>query len=221
MRLIRAGIASLVERKIGTDPDRKLAWLLVIGCIPGGIAGVLGESKIDALFHQTNLPIKMIAIIIMGIIIAALALVLFIVERHAHHTRELNSLTLKNVIIIGLAQALAIFPGVSRSGSTITAGLALNLKREPAARFSFLLSAPIILGAGLKSAWDMFQQYPRTSFSSAELLLFPFGFVPAAISGYICIKYLLRYLQDNSTDLFVYYRWALAILIIIVAIIRG
>jgi undecaprenyl-diphosphatase len=222
VRLIRAGVASLVERKIGSDPDRKLAWLLVIGCIPGGIAGVLGESKIDALFHQPGMPIKMMAIIIMGIIIAALALILFIVERQARHTRELNSLTLKDAILIGLAQALAIFPGVSRSGSTITAGLALNLKRETAARFSFLLSAPIILGAGLKSALDMFQQYHAgTSFGSGELLLFPFGFVAAAISGYFCIKYLLRFLQKNSTDSFVYYRWGLAVLIIVVALLRG
>lgn len=221
-RLIRAALASLSERKIGTDPYRKLAWLLIIGCIPGGIAGVLGESKIDHLFHQPNVPIKPIAMIVMAIIIAALALALFIVERLARHIREMNSITLKDAIIIGLAQALAIFPGVSRSGSTITAGLALNLKREAAARFSFLLSAPIIAGAGLKSIWDLVQQYRGgTSFSSGELLLFPFGFVVAAISGYFCIKYLLRYLQQNSTDLFVYYRWGLAVLIIIVALVRG
>ena len=222
VRLIRAGVASLVEHRIGSDPDRKLAWLLVIGCIPGGIAGVLGESKIDALFHQPGVPIKMLAIIIMGIIIAALALILFFVERWAQHTREMDSLTLKDAILIGLAQALAIFPGVSRSGSTITAGLALNLKRDTAARFSFLLGAPIILGAGLKSAWDMFQQYHSgAGFASAELLLFPIGFIAAAVSGYFCIKYLLRYLQKNSTDPFVYYRWGLAVLIIIVAVIRG
>ncbi len=158
----------------------------------------------------------------MGIIIALLALVLFVVERLVRHTREMNSLPLKDAIIIGLAQALAIFPGVSRSGSTITAGLALNLKREAAARFSFLLSAPIIAGAGLKSAWDMLQQYRGGgALGPAELILFPFGFVAAAISGYLCIKYLQRYLQKNSADLFVYYRWGLALLIIIVAIARG
>jgi undecaprenyl-diphosphatase len=222
VRLIRAGLASLVERKIDSDPDRKLAWLLVIGCIPGGIAGMLGESKIDSLFHQPGVPIRLMAIVVMGIIIAALALILFIVERRARYTREMNSLTLKDAIMIGLAQALAIFPGVSRSGSTITAGLALNLKRETAARFSFLLSAPIILGAGLKSAWDMFQQYHAgAGFSLTELLLFPFGFAAAAVTGYFCIKYLLLFLQKNSTDVFVYYRWGLAILIIIVALVRG
>jgi undecaprenyl-diphosphatase len=221
-RLIRAGVASLVERKIGSDTNRKLAWLIVIGCIPGGIAGVLAESKIDRLFHQPNVPIEPITMIILAIIIALMALVLFVVERLARHTRELNWLTLKDSIIIGLAQALAVVPGVSRSGSTITAGMALNLKREAAARFSFLLSAPIIAGAGLKSAWDMVQQYQvGGGFSSVELILFPIGLVAAAISGYLCIKYLLRYLQNHSTDLFVYYRWGLSIFIIIVAIVRG
>jgi undecaprenyl-diphosphatase len=222
VRLIRAGVASLAERKIGIDPDRRLAWLLVIGCIPGGIAGVLAESKIDRLFHQPNVPIETTTMIILAIIIALMALALFVVERLAQHTREMNLLTLKDSIIIGLAQALAVVPGVSRSGSTITAGMALNLKREAAARFSFLLSAPIIAGAGLKSTWDMIQQYQGgAGFSSAELILFPIGLVAASISGYLCIKVLLRYLQNHSTDLFVYYRWGLALLIIIVAIVRG
>ena len=95
------------------------------------------------------------AINVMGVIIASLALVLFVVERLARHSREMYSLTLKDAIIIGLAQALAIFPCVYHSSSNSTAGLALDLKREAAACFSFLLSAPIIAGAGLKSAWDM------------------------------------------------------------------
>jgi undecaprenyl-diphosphatase len=146
MRLIRAGLASLVECKIGLEPSHKLTWLLVIGYIPGGIAGVLGESKIDVLFHQPGVPISLIAIIFIGIIIAALALLLFIAERRARHTRELNSLTLKDAILIDQAQALAIFPAVSRSGSTISAGMALNLKREAAARFSFQLARPPFWG---------------------------------------------------------------------------
>jgi undecaprenyl-diphosphatase len=222
VRLIKAGVISLVQRRIGDDPDRKLAWLLVIGCIPGGIAGVLGESKIDALFHQPGVPIKPEAMIIMAVIIALLALLLFVVEQLARHEREMSAITLKDAVLIGLAQALAIFPGVSRSGSTITAGMALNLKREAAARFSFLLSAPIIAGAGLKSAWDMFGQYRAgTGFASSELILFPVGAIAAAISGYFCIQLLLRYLQTHSTKPFVYYRWGLAILVVAVALLRG
>ncbi len=222
VRLFRAGWASLLERKIGADPDRRLAWLLVIGCIPGGIAGVLGESKIDQLFHQPDAPINPQAMIIMAVIIALLAAALFAAERLARHTREMKTITFRDSIWIGLAQALAIFPGVSRSGSTITAGLALGLKREAAARFSFLLSAPIIAGAGLKSLWDVYQQYQAgAGFSQTELLLFPVGFITAAVSGYFCVKYLLVFLQRHSANGFVYYRWALAILIVIVALARG
>ena len=220
VRLFRAGVASLRERKIGADPDRRLAWLLVIGVIPGGIAGVLLESKIDAWFHTPNTPIQPMAMMIMAVIIALLGSALFIAERLARHERGLKTLTLKDTVIIGLAQALAIFPGVSRSGATITAGLALGLEREAAARFSFLLGAPIIAGAGLKSLWEVYHLFKAGSIMSSELILFPIGFIAAALSGYLCIKYLLRFLQKNSTDVFVYYRWALAVLVIAVAIFR-
>ena len=221
VRLIRAGVASLVERKIGNDPDRRLAWLLVIGVIPGGIVGVLLESKIDQWFHTPNEPIRPMAMLIMAVIIVLLGSALFIVERVARHTRGMKALTLRDALIIGVAQALAIFPGVSRSGSTITAGLAVGLERETAARFSFLLSAPIIAGAGLKSLWEIYQAAKAGTLVSGDLILFPIGAVVAAVSGYYCIRYLLRFLQKNSTDIFVYYRWALAALVIVVALARG
>jgi undecaprenyl-diphosphatase len=221
-RLVRAGWASLTERRIGVNADRKLAWLLVIGCIPGGIVGALAENKIDRLFHPADAPVSATAILVMAGIIALLALCLFAAERLARHVRGMNSLSWKDSLIIGLAQAFAVFPGVSRSGSTITAGLALGLKRDTAARFSFLLGAPIIAGAGLKSAWDLYQQYHASGgLPSADLILFPVGFLAAAVSGYLCIRWLLGYLQKNSTNVFVYYRLLLAGLIVIVVLIRG
>jgi len=220
VRLIRAGVASLVQRRIGNDPDRRLAWLLVIGSLPGGIAGVLGESKIEQLFHQPNTPIKASAMIVMAIIIVLLALCLFAAERLAKHTRKMDSLSLRDALVIGVAQAFAIFPGVSRSGSTITAGLGVELERDAAARFSFLLGAPIIAGAGLKSLWDIYKQ-AGGGFSHAEWNLVPIGVLAAAVSGFFCIRYLLRYLRQHSTDIFVYYRWGLAALIILVAVLRG
>jgi undecaprenyl-diphosphatase len=220
-RLIRAGVASIVERKIGTNPERRLAWLLVIGTIPGGIAGLLGESKIEELFHQANTPHALWAMVAMAIIIALLGAALFIAERIAQHLRGLNQVTLKDAILIGLSQALAIFPGVSRSGSTITAGLALGLQRETAARFSFLLSAPIMLGAGLKSIFDVISELKTGTMVQSDLILYEIGFVAAAVSGYLCVKFLLRFLQKNSTNIFVYYRWALAVFIIIIAFMRG
>ncbi len=219
--LIRAGIASIMERRIGGDVNRRLAWLIVIGTIPGGIAGVLGESKITELFHQPNQPIQPAAMIVMAVILAFLGLLLFIAERIARHLRGMPEITLKDAILIGLAQAFAIFPGISRSGSTITAGLALGLKRDTAAKFSFLLSAPIIAGAGAKSVVEIFGELRHGTLAPNELLLFPIGFIAAAITGYFTIKYLLRFLQSHSTDIFVYYRWALAILIIAVALLRG
>jgi undecaprenyl-diphosphatase len=221
VRLVRAWAASIIERKIGTDSDRRLAWFLVIGTIPGGIAGWLGESKIEELFHQPNSPHTLGAMTSMAIIIALLGLGLFIAERIARHVRGLNQVSLRDAIVIGASQALAIFPGVSRSGSTITAGLFLGLKRETAARFSFLLSAPIILGAGLKSLLDVRAELASGAMAQSELLLFAVGFVVAALSGYLCIKFLLRFLQKHSTDVFVYYRWLLALLIIAVAFARG
>jgi undecaprenyl-diphosphatase len=220
VRLIKAGFASIVERKIGTDPDRKLAWLIVIGTIPGGIAGILGESKIADLFHQPNQPIQPMAMIVMGLLIAGLALLLFLAEKLSKHTRQLKQINLKDTILIGLSQALAIFPGISRSGSTITAGLALGLEREAAARFSFLLSAPIIAGAGLKSLYEFYKGFQSGAITGSDVILFPIGFVTAAISGYFCIRFLMNYLQKNTTNIFIYYRWALAILIILVALTR-
>ncbi len=217
VRLIRAGIASIVERKIGDDPDRRLAWLIVLGSIPGALIGALAESKVEEIFHAPKTPLAAWAVIAIAIMIALLGLFLFLAERVAKHARNLNQITLRDAILIGAAQALAIFPGVSRSGATITAGLFLGLKRDDAARFSFLLGAPIIAGAGLKSVYDLYQE----GIGSGDLLLYAVGFIASAITGFLAIKFLLQYLRSSSTDIFVYYRWAMSAFIILVALVRG
>jgi undecaprenyl-diphosphatase len=217
VRLIRAGVVSIIERRVGNDPDRRLAWLIIIGCIPGGIAGLLGESAIEHWFHQPNVPIRPAALLLMAGIIALLGLLLYLADRASGHERPLASLSLKDAIVVGLAQALAVFPGVSRSGSTITAGLGLGLKREAAARYSFLLSAPIVAGAGAKSLLDLL----GTNLPAADFAIFLAGFLAAAVSGYLTIRALLGYLQKHSAALFVYYRWALAVLIVVVVLARG
>lgn len=109
--LIRAGIASMLERKIGADPQRRRAWLL-LGTIPGGIVGLLAESKINELFHPSTGAINPVAMIALGLILAGLGLVLFLADRVARHSRQMNDLTLRDSIWIGLAHALAVFPGV-------------------------------------------------------------------------------------------------------------
>jgi undecaprenyl-diphosphatase len=220
IRLFQAGIMSIRERKIGNDPDRKLAWLVIIGTIPGGVVGFLAEKKINELFHQPGQPISATAIIVMAVIIAIMGAALWVADKLARHLRDIQHITLKDTLIIGFSQALAIFPGVSRSGSTITAGLALGLKRESAAKFSFLLSAPIIAGSGIKSLFDIYSGLKNGTIASTEWVLFPIGIITAAVSGYFCIRFLLNYLQQHSINPFVYYRWGLALLVIVVALVR-
>ncbi len=220
-RLLRAGVASVATRKIGADPDRRLAWLIVIGCIPGAVIGALAESKVEEIFHSPNAPLAFSALVAMALIIAALGFFLFLAERVAKHTRAMEQLNFWDAVIIGAAQALAIFPGVSRSGATITAGLFLGLKRDAAARFSFLLSAPIIAGAGLKSLYKVYQESQRGAFGAGDLFLYLVGFASAALAGFLTIRFLLKYLERNSTDIFVYYRWAMAAAIIALALLRG
>jgi undecaprenyl-diphosphatase len=220
VRIVRSGVLSIVERKIGGDIDRKLAWFLVIASIPGGVIGLLFEHKIEAWFHPSAGPIGSSAMIAMALIIALLGGLLILAERLAAHLRRINQITLRDAILIGTAQALAIFPGVSRSGSTITAGLALGLERETAARFSFLLSAPIVAGAGLRSLFNIYKGIQSGMMTGSDITLFITGFLTAAISGYFCIKYLLRFLQTNPTNVFVYYRWALALVVLSLALVR-
>jgi undecaprenyl-diphosphatase len=215
LRLAKAFISSLTTRTIGTDPDRRLAWFILIASLPGGVVGVLAESKIDKIFHPVGALISHSMLLIMAALLALMGLFLFIADRFAKHTLDLKRLPLGHALLIGLAQSLAVFPGVSRSGSTITAGLALGLTRENAAKFSFLLAAPIIAGAGLKSIYEIVKLLKIGSIPSSELLLFPIGFITASISGYLCIKYFLKFLKNNSTQVFVYYRWLLAIVLIV------
>lgn len=221
VRLFKAGVASIAERRIGADTDRRLAWFLVIGTIPGGVVGLMAESTIESLFHAPGVPIQPAAMVAMAVILALLGAFLLMAERLARHVRAVEQLTLKDILIIGCAQALAIFPGVSRSGATITAGLALGLKREAAARFSFLLSAPIIGGAGAKSLWNIARDIRANGIDSVDIASFAAGFLTAAVSGYFCIKYLLRFLAKHPITVFVFYRWAMAALIIGVVLVKG
>ena len=218
--LIRAWFASIIERRVGKDPDRRLAWFVVLGTLPGVLVGFLAQSKIEELFHTPNMPIQTGAMIALAVLMAGMGAVLWLADRYARHTVEMEGMTLKQALIIGTAQAAAIFPGVSRAGSTISAGLALGFKRETAAKFSFLLSAPIIAGGGLKSIYDIYKGMNSGAISSGDLILFPIGMAVAAITGYLCIHFLLTYLQKHTVKLFAFYRFALAALVLIFALAR-
>lgn len=220
VRLVRAAVASLIERRIGSDPDRRLAWLILLGCVPGAIVGALAESKVEEVFHAPNAPLTDSAVIAMAIIIALTGLALFVAERIAQHVRGMSEIRASDALLIGAAQAAAIFPGVSRSGATLTAGLFLGLKRTTAARFSFMLGAPIIAGAGLKSLYNLASGVGSPPLSAYDLLIYFAGFAAAAVSGFLTIHLLLGYLQRHTTDIFVYYRWGLALLIAALAVLR-
>jgi len=218
-RIIAAWFRSIAERKIGDDVDRRMGWFLIIACIPGGIAGVLFEGRVTTSFHV--LPIPRLSMILMAIALAAMGAALWIVDALAKREKEFSGIGLKDSLIIGFAQALAIFPGVSRSGVTLTAGRALGLDRPSAARFSFLLSAPIIAGSGIKSLYEVVKGAHSGSIQGGELVLFPIGFVAAAVSGLLCIRFLMGFLQKHSLKSFSIYRFALAALVLAVAIFRA
>lgn len=218
-RLIIAWFRSIRERRIGEDEDRRMAWYIVLACIPGGFAGFLLENRVQAAFHQ--LPIPQSSMIGMAVAIAAMGGLLWLADHKASHARRLGAMRPRDALYIGLAQALAIFPGVSRSGSTITTGLALGFEREAAAKFSFLLSAPIIAGAGLKSALELARSITMGTIASPELVIFPVGLVAASLTGFLCIRILMGFLRKHSTAIFAWYRWGLAAIVLVVALIRG
>jgi undecaprenyl-diphosphatase len=219
-RLLKAGVRSVVERRIGDDFERKLAWLLVLGTIPAVIVGVLIEDTIDAIFHTSGADIPTTAMILLATMMVGVAVVMYLVEKLARHTRSLEEISVKDALIIGSAQSLALFPGVSRSGSTLIAGMALGFQRDVAARFSFLLSVPVTAGVGLKSLLDIGDDWQSGALTSYDLMLFIVGITSAAIAGFLCIHYLLRYLRHSSIMIFVVYRAVLAIVVIVVALYR-
>src|SRR4051812_41854656 len=139
VRLLGAFFASIGDRSLAGDHDRRLAWLLLISTIPAALLGALFESFFDTYFRDNLLFIPVLLVV--G------AVVLFVAERAARHVRDMWQLTWLDAVIIGLAQALALFPGISRSGVTIATGLFLGMKREAAARFAFLMGIPVIAGA--------------------------------------------------------------------------
>jgi undecaprenyl-diphosphatase UppP len=218
-RLIVAWLRSIAERKIGDDRDRRMAWYIVLACIPGAVAGFLAEDLVQSSFHVE--PIPALSMILMAAAIAIMGGLLWLADARSRHDRPIEKIGPKDALLIGLGQALAIFPGVSRSGATITAGLALGLEREAAAKFSFLLSAPIIAGAGLKSALELAKSAQAGALSSAEIAAFPIGFAAAAVSGFVCVRLFLRFLKSHSTKAFAWYRFALAALVLAFALIRG
>jgi undecaprenyl-diphosphatase len=205
LALIRGFVRGLTSSEARqSDPNWRFALLVLLGSIPAGIIGVVAEKPIEDLFRSPVLNAGLL--IVFGLVLLA-------ADRWASLKRSMEDLVWPDALIMGLAQAIALMPGVSRSGITITAGLFRGLDRPTAARFSFLLSGPIILGAAVFKL--------RTGIPSAELGGALVGIAVSAIVGFFAIGLLLRYLQRNSLLVFVIYRVLFGALVIVVAKARG
>ena len=194
LRYALAALAALRERRVGDDPDRRMALLLAASVIPAALLGVLLEDFVDTFFRDELLAV--VALLVAG------AVVLFVAERVARHRLQMEELRVRDALGIGLAQALALFPGISRSGITIAAGLYLGLERPAAARFAFLMGTPIIFGAGL---WKV-RELLGGGAGAFEPTVLAAGMVASALAGLAAIWLLLAYLRRYSTDIFVLYR---------------
>ena len=191
-RLVAAGLASLRRRRPLETPESRLFWYIGLGTLPAAVAGMLLEKRIEALGNW----------VIAGSLVAW-ALALLAAERLARHERAMAEVGARDAFLVGVGQALALVPGTSRSGSTIAAGMLLGLRREDAARFSFLLSVPIILGAGAYKLWKALPELRgEPAWRDATLA----GTLVALAAGYLVIGWLLRWLHTHGTHLFIGWR---------------
>ncbi|HEX7456760.1 MAG TPA: undecaprenyl-diphosphatase UppP [Candidatus Nanoarchaeia archaeon] len=199
VRIISSFIKNL-GKGIKTDFDSKLFLMILVGSIPAAIVGFGFKDFIES---KTREPL------LVATTLLAFALVLFAVDRIGSKKREFRRIDWPEAIFVGIAQAISLIPGVSRSGVTISAGLARGLDRQAAARFSFLLSTPVILGAAILSTTDLFR-----SSSQGNLIVIMVGTIAAAVSGWLAIKFLLKYVATNNFNIFVWYRIALAVFLV-------
>lgn len=199
----RAMLMNLGRREMFKSQEARLGWLIVISTLPAGIAGFLLKDIVESAF---NSPLAAASFLL------ATALLLSVAERFRSQSRSMDQTTWQDALIIGLFQALALFPGLSRSGSTITGGMLRGLQRSTAARFAFLMALPIMLAAGLSAGIDLL----RMPGVGNLLIVYIPGFLVAAITGYLSISWLLRFLVRYSLYYFAIYCSGLAVLTFVV-----
>jgi undecaprenyl-diphosphatase len=204
LRLLKGGLRGLASGRPLADPDARLLVYLALATLPGAVAGLLLDEWAETVFRSPALVALMMAL--MGV-------VLWLADRRAGMVAEGEVVSLRDALLIGFAQALAIVPGTSRSGATISMALFLGHKREAAARFSFLLALPITAGAALVKV-------PELVASGAELTPVLVGLLAAAVSGLVAIRFLLRYVRTRSYAPFVWYRFAFALVVLAVLFLR-
>jgi len=193
-RILGAGVVGLATGKPLGTPEARLGWLIVLGTIPAAVLGKLLEHRIEALGNW-----------VIAASLVFLGIVLWLAEQLARHERQLAEVGVKDATLIGLAQAWALIPGSSRSGCTLTMGMLLGFTREAAARYSFLLSVPIILAAGAYKLWrtlPIIRAAPEWQWATLA------GTVVSFLAGYLVIGWLLGWLRTRKTYLFIAWRLA-------------
>lgn len=206
--ILRAALFSLMGRAAWTDPQVRTAWLVVLASLPAALLGIAFKEIVSDAFD---------APLIVSILLLVTSGLLHTGERLGSRDRSILDLKPLDAIIIGLAQSAALFPGISRSGSTIAGGLSRHLTRLEAARFSFIMSVPVMLGAGLVAIYDLTQ---LADFQS-QIGPLVVGFLAAAVVGYLSIRWLLGYLTSHSMRIFVVYCVLIGLAGIVVSAIRG
>jgi undecaprenyl-diphosphatase len=190
--IARAWFFGLRARNISFSPESRLGWMILIATIPAGIFGLFVKDQVEDAFNSPLLT----AVFLLGT-----AIMLFVSEKVGKHNRNLDQMNWRDAIWIGAFQALAVFPGISRSGSTIAGGITRNLGRIPAARFSFLMSLPIMLAAGVLAVVDLIHTPTITQY----LPIIGVGFFTSTVIGYLSIHWLLRFLNQHSLSMFAIY----------------
>jgi undecaprenyl-diphosphatase len=203
-RLLTSGVRGALKGHPFAEPDARLLWQIALASVPGGVAGLLLDE-----WAETTLRAPLLVAISLTVMGAGL----FAADLLARHVREVPEMTWWHALAIGCAQAVAVIPGVSRSGATITMALLLGYRRTDSARFSFLLATPIILGAALYKLPHLF----GSGHVTATLL----GMAAAAVVGLASIRFLLRYVSTRDYRPFVYYRVALAVVTLVVLLARS
>jgi undecaprenyl-diphosphatase len=203
VRLVPAGLAAIRDRSFHDDEDRRLAWLLVASTIPAAIVGLLFSDVIEASFRSVG--VVAVTLVIGG-------LILLVADRFGAKSRTIDDVTFPIAIGIGAAQALALIPGISRSGISISAARMVGMDRESAARFAFLMATPITAGAGIFEVRKLLAGEGGVRPEAAPLIV---GMVAAAVSGLAAIHFMLSYLRRQNLDVFVWYRFALAAVVLV------
>jgi undecaprenyl-diphosphatase len=209
VRIITAAFKGLMQGR-PFEGEGRLLWLLAMASVPGAIAGLALEEFADTTFRSP---------LLIAFTMAVVGTILLIADRHAARiavpeapTHEARNVTVRDALLIGCAQAVAIVPGVSRSGSTISMALFLGYRREEAARFSFLLATPITIGAALHKVPALM--------GASNISMVLIGIVVSGIVGFLAIRVLLAYVKTRDYRPFVYYRWAFAAMLVIVYLVR-